>query len=522
MSPSPKAALAAALLAGSIATASPLMEARQAGNGGDGSSGFAISQIANSKHVRNGPVSLAKAYRKYGVTFSDELSSAIANQNLSASRISRLLRARDSGEVVATPEEYDIEYLAPVEIGTPAQTLQLDFDTGSSDLWVFSSLMTSSDGSDGGDDSGSTEGGGSSGGGGGGGGGFGGGSPGGGSGGGGGGGGGGGNGFGSSSGGGFGKSKRQRHAGNSNVSPGGDSSSSEDDTAGHTVYYPSNSSTSSEMEGYSWSISYGDGSSSSGSVYVDTVTIGGLTVTSQAVEAAEDVSDEFAEDTNIDGLLGLGFSSINTVQPTAQKTFFDNAASNLSSQVFTADLRYQEETPTGRWADASPTFLAAGSYAFGYINESAYTGDITYTDVDSSDGYWMFTSTGYQVGDDFFTSTSLTGIADTGTTLLLLDDDVVETYWSAMDGASYDSSQAGYVFPCDSTPPEFSFGIEDATITIPGEYINYAQVDTDNCYGGIQSDSSIGFSIFGDVALKAAYVVFDSENLQLGWASKDL
>jgi aspergillopepsin I len=79
---------------------------------------------------------------------------------------------------------------------------------------------------------------------------------------------------------------------------------------GHSTYQPSSSAK--KMSGYSWSISYGDGSSASGDVYQDTVTVGGVTFAKQAVEAAEQVSSEFTQDTASDGLLGLAFSSINT------------------------------------------------------------------------------------------------------------------------------------------------------------------------------------------------------------------
>ena len=81
------------------------------------------------------------------------------------------------------------------------------------------------------------------------------------------------------------------------------------DQSGHSIYTTSSSK---KLNGASWSISYGDGSSASGDVYTDTVSVGKATVTNQAVEAAATISAEFVQDQDNDGLLGLAFDSINT------------------------------------------------------------------------------------------------------------------------------------------------------------------------------------------------------------------
>ena len=64
------------------------------------------------------------------------------------------------------------------------------------------------------------------------------------------------------------------------------------DTSGQTEYNPSQSGT--KKTGFSWNISYGDGSGASGDVYADTVEIGGVTATQQAVEGKISFMQTFA------------------------------------------------------------------------------------------------------------------------------------------------------------------------------------------------------------------------------------
>ena len=231
---------------------------------------------------------------------------------------------------------------------------------------------------------------------------------------------------------------------------------------GHSIYTPSKSSTSKLESGETWDISYGDGSGARGIIYADTVVIGAVTVTSQAVEAATSVSTQFTEDTDNDGLVGFAFDSINTASPNKVQTWFGNAMSKLAAPVFTANLKKGKP----------------GNYNFGYINSAEYTGAITYVPVSTANGFWEFTGDGYAVGSGAFVSSSTDAIADTGTTLLYLPTTWVSAYYAKVSGASYNSGQGGYTFPCSATLPSFTVGIGSGRFTIPGTYINYAPVSS--------------------------------------------
>ena len=72
---------------------------------------------------------MLKAYKKFNLKPSAEqkLSNAFWNE-LSLSR------KRQDGSATASPDPDNVEYLVPVTVG--GQTLNLDFDTGSADLFV--------------------------------------------------------------------------------------------------------------------------------------------------------------------------------------------------------------------------------------------------------------------------------------------------------------------------------------------------------------------------------------------------
>ncbi|KAJ4147258.1 hypothetical protein LMH87_001794 [Akanthomyces muscarius] len=327
------------------------------------------------------------------------------------------LGARDDGS--GTTPAYnsksrpDAEYYAELLVGTPSQTLNLLFDTGSSDLWLF----------------------------------------------------------------------------------GADAQGDID--PGQAQWNHSESSTATLVKNGKWDIGYLDGSGAKGTIYKDTVSIAGATVANQGVESATEVSP--IEDGSsilgvpLSGIIGFGFDSLNSASP-QQKTLFSNLMPHLDEPVFTVDLKHN----------------ADGTFGFGFVDDSRYTGNLSYTEVDSSQGFWNITATGYQIGDGDFVSLEYSGIVDTGNSAF----DVPTKAYNAWKK----KVPAGDI-TARTVLPDFSFGIGDAIITVPGAHLK--KKDSDGSYSLTLTDAGDSAPTFGSPAMTGAYVVFENgdDGPRMGWAN---
>lgn len=142
-----------------------------------------------------------------------------------------------------------------------------------------------------------------------------------------------------------------------------------------------------------------------------------------------------------------------------------------------------------------------------------------YCPVDDSQGFWQFPSATATVNGHIITRGSNSAIADTGTTLALVSDDLCEKIYEAIPGAKKDRYQQGWIFPL-SVPmeklPTVQLAVGSKLFTILGEDLQYAPIGDGNCYGGIQSRGDLPFDILGDTFLKNVYAIFDQGNKRFG------
>lgn len=345
---------------------------------------------------------------------------ALAGFPSKAEREQHLAKRQSSGEAL-TSQQSGSYYTGTISVGTPAQSFSMDFDTGSSDLWVESTSCSSCSGAE---------------------------------------------------------------------------------------YNPSASSTSSD-QGRTFTISYGDGSQTSGEVYTDTVTVAGLTANAQAVGAASQVDSTTGA--GFDGLLGMGYQALST----------ERAA------PFFVSLINQRKVSQGVFS-----FRLASSGAELYLggtNPNKYTGSITYTPV-TQQAYWTVTMNTATAGSSSVGQRS--AIIDSGTTLIYSSSADASTFYKGIPNSKplsyfgYDPNQyAGYYgVPCSGTT-SLSLTFGNRAFSIPySSFTSQGYVGSSGgkqyCLGALIGNGSVGNQwLVGDAFMSNVYTVFDQVNNRVGFAT---
>ncbi len=284
----------------------------------------------------------------------------------------------------------------------------------------------------------------------------------------------------------------------------------------HNVFDPKKSETFKKLSGKTWKIQYGDGSTASGDCGSDTLILGGLVIKEQTIECASKLSRQFAQSTG-DGLLGLAWSKINTVKDSGEK---DPQATPVENMIKQEDIPKESELFTSAFY-SSRDKGAESFYTFGYIDQDLVQKsgeEIHWTQINNSEGFWSFSSESCSINGEKIDLTGNTAIADTGTTLALMGDKVVEKLYSQIPGAKYDWLSQGYIFPATvkgDDLPEIKVAVGDKEYVIQKEDLAFALTDDKKSwYGGIQSRGMMPFDILGDTFLKSVYAVSFSPSYQ--------
>ncbi|KAH9939219.1 aspartic peptidase domain-containing protein [Amylocystis lapponica] len=312
-----------------------------------------------------------------------------------------------------TDQDNNLEWTGEISVGSPAQKFVIDFDTGSSDLWVPSSSCSS--------------------------------------------------------------------------------------CSSHSTYDASKSSTSKKTSSGSFSVSYGDGSTATGDVYTDTVSVSGVSVTGQTFGSVTDESGQFQSSPQ-DGLMGLGYQALAT---TKAAPYFFSAISQkaVKDSVFAMKLS----------SSGAELFL-------GGTDSSLYTGDIEYHALSSTVGYWQIGGASATVNGQKVAS-GIDTIIDSGTTLMYGPEDGVAQFYAGIEG-SQQGDDGTYTYPCDSKPTiSFNWGGKDWTISADKFNAGASSTDSSTCQGalGVQ-DIGDNTWLLGDTFMMGVYTAFDAGNNAVGFA----
>ena len=267
---------------------------------------------------------------------------------------------------------------------------------------------------------------------------------------------------------------------------------------GKGIYTPKSSTTSQNL-GSPFYIGYGDGSSSQGTLYKDTVGFGGASITKQ-------VFADITKTSIPQGILGIGYKTNEAAGD------YDNVPVTLKNQGVIAKNAYSLYLN-------SPN-AATGQIIFGGVDKAKYSGSLIAVPVTSDRELRITLNSLKAVGKNI--NGNIDVLLDSGTTITYLQQDVAQDIIDAfqtelkLDGQGH----TFYVTDCQTSGTvDFNFdnnakiSVPASEFTAPLSYANGQPYPKCQLLLGI-SDANI----LGDNFLRSAYLVYDLDDDKISLA----
>lgn len=240
--------------------------------------------------------------------------------------------------------------------------------------------------------------------------------------------------------------------------------------------------------------------SASGSVYTDQVSMGSIKAKGVAIAADDSVLPTMDGD-RMDGILGLGFPIISGL-----------AMSGISEPTFIAAAREQNSMSKNLF-QMTLRMNGGSTLHVGKIESSEVQGGLGWVNVNEADGHWKT--------DVEINGKKTTGIVDSGTTFVVAPIDQFKEIMGGIDKLSIKRSDngeySGY-YKCDD-PPVVKFKLAGKETVMDQDSMFLSQ-DGDQCQISIVSADGFNDWIYGALFMATASVVFDVDNVRLGFGQQ--
>lgn len=260
------------------------------------------------------------------------------------------------------------------------------------------------------------------------------------------------------------------------------------------AYNPSASSTS-KTNGDTFSTAYGDGTTAQGTIYTDTVHIGGLSATNTAIGVSNQQFLDSSEGSA--GISGMAFPQLAAFGSKYLPYFFRlKQAGAVTSGKFQFDLR----------TSGSSLFL-------GGTNSAKYSTTPVYVSVDSNNGFWQVPAS--------VNGQSIDSIVDTGTTIIVAPTSQAQTLFNQLGLPTFTQDGSTYAYYNCNSPPKVTFKYGSYTKTLSAATTSFGTTNSGQCVLSV-AGSNLGLNawVTGDSWLQNTVAIFDTDNNRVGFANK--